>query len=195
MAICADEVAALLLAGGQSRRFGSNKAHAYVDGLPMINHVYNVLDACFPSILISTATPDIRFAMPAQHIADPYANTGPLGGIYAGMMHAQQPWLFVSAVDLPRITSAAVHQILNACHPDIDGVIATDGNHAQPLFGCYHTRLKTPLNQFLQAGERAVFRFIEAHAIQTTEMPAEVLTNVNYPDDLPSGGEKFQANG
>lgn len=186
MAISVDEASALLLAGGQSRRFGHNKALAHVDGQPMIKRVYDTLDVCFETVLISTAASDTQFDIPATHIADRYPNTGPLGGIYAGLAYTKHPWLFVSAVDLPFITPAAIHQILSACHPAIDGVIATDGNYPQPLFGCYHTRLATPLKQFLQTGGRAVFRFIEMHTIQTTAMPAKVLTNINYRDDLPS---------
>ncbi len=195
MAIRAEETTALILAGGQSRRFGENKARAQVAGQPMITRVFDVLDACFPTVLISTAIPGISFDLPVQHIPDLYPDTGPLGGIHAGFAHAVSPWLFVCAVDLPFITPEAVHQILTACSDAMDGAMATDNNRAQPLFGCYNTKLAAPIDQFLVAGGRSVFRFLETQNIKTVHVPADVLQNINYPEDLPNQSGKFEADG
>ncbi|MEM8484786.1 MAG: molybdenum cofactor guanylyltransferase [Bacteroidota bacterium] len=195
MGINAAQASALILAGGQSRRFGSNKAHARVHGKPMVNRVFDVLDACFKDVAISTADPSISFDVPAPHIPDVYPNTGPLSGLYSGFIRTTAPWLFVAAVDLPFITTQAVHLMLEACENTVDGVIATDGKKAQPLFGCYHSRITPALEAFLKQGERAVFSFIKTQNINTVQLPAAVLQNINRPADLPKHQANFKQTG
>ncbi len=195
MGIAADQVTALVLAGGQSRRFGSDKAHALIDGRPMAMRVFDMLNACFSTVLISTGHADRTFDIPAKHIADCIPDAGPLGGIHAGLNEIQSTdamQLFVAAVDLPFITTEAVQQLLQAADDTTDVVMGTDGMQPQPLFGCYHRKLLNPLHRFLANDDRAVRNFLKQLRTRTVLLPGDVLKNINHPADMPDSG-KFQA--
>lgn len=75
----------VVLAGGKATRFGSDKALAVLAGKPLIDHAVERLEGWCDDVVIAG-----REAGPAPCIPDwPTADMGPLGGIAAGLRHAQ----------------------------------------------------------------------------------------------------------
>ena len=52
------DIAAIVLAGGKSTRYGENKAFAELDGVRLIDRVVGVLSRVFRSVYIMTNTPE-----------------------------------------------------------------------------------------------------------------------------------------
>ena len=48
---------AAVLAGGESRRFGQDKARALLGGKPLVSHVFETLETLFEDVLIVTNQP------------------------------------------------------------------------------------------------------------------------------------------
>lgn len=75
-----------ILAGGQSRRFGSDKAMADLGGRPMIVRVAEAL-APFVDAIVVCGHPALPPGMAG--VADrPHAGLGPLGGLAGALQHA-----------------------------------------------------------------------------------------------------------
>ena len=72
------DMTGVILAGGKSSRFGSNKALAMVDSKPLLQHVADLMSNMFSQCLLVTNTPaEYEFlSLPMTH--DRYREMGPL---------------------------------------------------------------------------------------------------------------------
>jgi len=80
-----EPVAVYILAGGKSRRFGSDKARAQLHGEPLILHVRNSLEP-FARSFTAVADREDKYAdLGLRTIADHTPGLGPVGGLHAAL--------------------------------------------------------------------------------------------------------------
>lgn len=180
------EVAGLILAGGASRRFGTDKALHQIDGEAMIARVFRAMRDVAAPILISVADAARRYPVDAVHVVDRYPDGGPLAGIHAGLASLDVPWLLVCACDLPFVTSDVLRRMRSFASDDVEAVVAlqSDGQ-TQPLCAIYHRRLLPRVEAALARGNRGVRRFVESlSSVRLIDATDEPLRNINRPEDL-----------
>lgn len=183
------DVTGLVLAGGRSRRFGRDKAHYHVEGRPMVDRVAATLAEVASTVLVSVRTPGEEAEWPGRLVADRYPGAGPLAGLQAGLRAASTPWVLVVACDMPFVTPRGLRQLVAAIAPGVQAVVAEgQGGRRQPLCACYHRSLEPLASSMLDAGERAVHRFVTqvdpARGLRTVRLPDGALRNINRPGDL-----------
>ena len=135
----------MVLAGGQSRRFGSDKAFADVGGIPLIDRATYFLQSCCSQMVIVG-----REMGPAQCIPDwPEAHRGPLGGVAGAFKYAISEGyrsiltIPVDAVDLPKnlpeLLGEAPSAVANAptiahwpvgAFDTVRAILESDGKHS-----------------------------------------------------------------
>ncbi len=187
-------VSAVILAGGQSRRMGSNKAWLDVEGQPLIIRALSLVHGLgvkevFLSARSSTDYP--RLCCPI--LVDRHPSCGPLGGIERGLAAATSPFLLVLAVDLPHMTISFLRKLAGRCD-NTTGVVPRLTGRFEPLAAFYPKRCHTiadglirqsrhPAGDFARAcvGRRAV----RAYPVAPAE--AVCLVNWNSPYDLSAG--------
>ena len=179
----------LILAGGQSRRFGSNKALHPINGRPMIHWVYKALQPVCTTILISCQNATL-FDLDATFVADNYPNAGPLGGLEAGLRASTTPWTMVLPVDMPFIEPSLLIQLKQACtrksNAELEAVLVHDKFGIQPLVGCYHQSVYAAVKQQMENEDYAVRSFVKSLKHDVVELPDTELRNFNKLDDLSS---------
>ena len=103
----------VVLAGGQSRRFGSDKAMAIWQGKPLIEHVIDTLRPMVDDLVLVG-----RGHRGLMSIADrPAPGMGPLGGLDAALHHAaDHDFRRVLSVgcDTPLIPAELLHRLREA---------------------------------------------------------------------------------
>jgi molybdopterin-guanine dinucleotide biosynthesis protein A len=118
----------LILAGGRSSRFGSEKAAALLDGRPLLMHAYAALTPHCATVAVSAApgSEAERLAagvdLPVLHDA-PGHPRGPLAGVVAGLAWARgegADLLAIAPCDTPRMGAGAVGRLIGALGPDDD---------------------------------------------------------------------------
>ncbi len=182
------DLTGLLLAGGRSRRFGTDKALASVEGRAMIERVYDALAPLCTEVLVSVRDAGTTYSLPgpARFVADRVPNAGPLAGLAAGLAASETPWLLVVACDLPFLTTAALRSLVEARTDVVEAVVAvTPDGWNQPLCACYHRRVQPVAEEQLAAGKRALYAFLGRLTVCTVPLPDEPLRNVNARSDLP----------
>src|SRR5205809_5309599 len=105
---------ALLMAGGESRRMGRDKATLVVGGEPLWRRQVRTLrEAGFAEIMIARGEREPLGAGEPGLLTVPDAREGcgPLGGLVAGLEKATE-WLLVLAVDLPQLPAAYLRSIM-----------------------------------------------------------------------------------
>ena len=104
---------AIILAGGQSERFGKPKAFAKIHSQMFYKRIIEVLEATnmFNEIIIST-NEILAHEFDYDNIVIDHAKNkgkGPLAGIYSVMkQHTDETLFFVISVDTPMITQKAI---------------------------------------------------------------------------------------
>ena len=132
-----DDCTAIVLAGGESRRMGCDKATFQLDGQTLLNRVLAIVQPLFPRVLVSVRQPRPDIDWP--QIVDPHDAAGPLAGLYAGLAHAsaeRTPWIFAVATDMPFVKPALIEHLARR-RDNVQAVIPVVQGHPQALAGFY----------------------------------------------------------
>src|ERR1043165_8061611 len=124
----ATNLSAVLLAGGESRRMGRDKATLEIAGKPLWQHQITLLESLNPvEILISARTDHDWRPGTAIFVVDQPPSVGPLSGIAATLHTCRGSHLLVLAIDLPWMTSSYLHSLLDQLRPGC-GIVPTIGD-------------------------------------------------------------------
>lgn len=177
--IPAHEITGVILAGGKSRRMGTDKALLALNGKPFIQHVAEAFQSVFTDVVISANTTEYEFlGLPV--IGDVYTNCGPLGGIHAALGLVRTPHIFTAPCDVPFLHSTTFETLLQEAEPGVIAV-ASAGGQLHPLVGVYPAGCRSALETFLVAGGRRVSDFLATMGFRTVRRDgwAETLGNIN----------------
>jgi molybdopterin-guanine dinucleotide biosynthesis protein A len=117
----------IILAGGESRRMGTDKALLDINGRPMIEHVLAVFADLFEKTIIVTNTPDRYRMFGVELTSDVLDIRGPLTGIYSGLLRSCDEYNFVAACDMPFLNPRLIAYL---------GELAAGHDAVVPMFGC-----------------------------------------------------------
>ncbi len=182
-------LAAVVLAGGASRRMGRDKAtmpHPEA-AMTMVEHTVEVLRTrCQPVFVVAAPGQPIP-AVPAEVLRDDIRGVGPLLATGRGLRAAAQAGLdraFVSAVDMPYLSTDVIDELVAYDNADIDIVLPWDGRDHY-LAGIYRTRLAERIDTLVTAGERSMRALADTVLTQRVVLPqTRTLTNMNSAADL-----------
>lgn len=183
----------VLLAGGQSRRFGSNKALAEVDGCQLIEHPARLLAELFGHLLLVTNSPGLYEFLGWPTAPDLAPGGGPLAGIEAALSRAATPRIFVAGCDMPNLDRALISHLCRLA-PGFDAVIPMTAKGWEPLHGVYAQSALPTISAALALGSRklqTVLATLRVREVGEAEMLAVSATalrsfsNINRVSDLP----------
>ncbi len=178
-------VTGVVLAGGQSRRFGSDKALVLVDGRSLLLRVLDVVSSVTTPVFVSVAERERRYDVAAEHLVDRCPGAGPLAGLHAGLLAATTPWLLLCACDLPFITSELLRRLLLERSDDPDAVLARVDGEPQPVCALYHRRIIAAVEDRLEGKTHSMKGLVDRlPQVRFVDVPAAVLRNINRPSDL-----------
>ena len=185
-------VSGILLAGGKNRRMGANKAFLDVGGVRLIDRTLEIYKTLFDDIVIVTNDPlaYLEFSE-ATVVTDIYKGRGPLGGIYTGLFYAKNPLAFVSACDMPFLSTAFISFLLSQTgRHDIIVPVTADGY--QPLCALYSRHCLPSILRLLLLDKLKITGFykdmqvlsIGDDQISPFNPEGRLFRNINTPEDL-----------
>ncbi|HMF46044.1 MAG TPA: molybdenum cofactor guanylyltransferase [Candidatus Udaeobacter sp.] len=128
---------AVLLAGGESRRMGADKATFLFRGKPLCEVQLETLRRLRPrEIFVSARTDPLWRPADVQFIADITPSCGPLSGLAASLEKIHTAHLLALAIDMPFMTKNYLRSMCDAIEPG-RGVVAKIDNRAEPLAAVY----------------------------------------------------------
>jgi len=174
------QVQGFILAGGQSRRMGTDKSQLTLENQTFTERLQQTLLAITDSVTVMRAEQDV------------YPNWGALGGVHAAFAACTREWALVVACDLPFVTTELFAQ-LASLRTDHEAVVPLqpDGR-PQPLAALY--RIDPCLSwatRLIESGRRRPLDLLQL--VNTRWVPFSELTNlaqaerffdnINTPDD------------
>ena len=133
------ELTGVVLAGGKSRRFGSNKALADWNGIALVEAVTKSLLRILPKVMVVTKEKESLEFMESgsvQIVQDLFHEDHPLGGLYTGLKRLDTRHAFVCACDMPFVQPKLIEALWEA-RADYDAVIPVWQGKRQTLCGVY----------------------------------------------------------
>ena len=180
-------VLGVILAGGQSSRFGSDKAEAKLGNKRLIQHVAENLAPQVERVIIAGGPP--REGL--QQIPDlPVPGLGPLGGLNAALHAAANSgfdWVLTAPCDAARLPADLLTRLW-AGRQDKSAAYAHAAGRDHPTFGLWSSRLAASLEAWLTASEtdrdRAIRHWAAPVAAAPVSFPDTAFANINTPEDL-----------
>lgn len=187
-------LAAIVLAGGQSRRMGQPKAWLPIEGEAFLQRIVRTLGEVAGELVVVAAGGQELPALPAAApvVRDSIAGAGPLVGLETGWcaLRTQPTRVFVCGCDTPFLKPEFVFAVARACGDREAAVPVTNGIR-HPLAACYASDLLPRLSAVISAGERRLQAFLEqlsvyelhADEFSTVDPGLQSLININTPED------------
>ena len=183
------QLQAFILAGGQSRRMGSDKSQLRIENETFVERIA----ACLSQVTDSVTLVNPHHEHPGfRSIVDQYPGWGALGGLHAALAAGQSEWAIVVACDLPFVT-AGLFNYLASQRENHDTVVPLqpDGR-PQPLAALYRIDpCRQRAAELIESGKRRPLDLLEL--VNTRWVPFTELTNldqaekffvnINTPDD------------
>lgn len=189
----ANSVAALVLAGGNSSRMGTDKALIHWQGMPLLERVCQVALQSCSTVRVLTPWPErYQHVLPesCQILVETTPGQGPLVALEQGFRQISTPWLLLLACDLPILSPTILQRWINMLPgDDIKAVVPYNTGRWEPLCGFYHRRSHPSLQSFIEQGGRSCQHWLSTFTPQKLTLDASakaMLWNCNSPKDLKS---------
>lgn len=176
-----------ILAGGRSRRFGSDKARALLRKRPLILHVADAAAAVASRV---TAVADVagKYRDLGLHtISDRLGGLGPLAGLHAALhdLRPGEEWLLLCPCDAPGLRPEWPARLLPG-DDDRHEVIAFREERLQPFPAVYSIRCLPEVERRLQHNDRSLHGLLEAVRVREVPWPehSRRTWQVNTPREL-----------
>lgn len=181
---------AFILAGGASRRMGTDKSQLLIERQTFTERIAETLSAVADSVTLVGGLGSNLPRLP--RVADVYPQWGALGGIHAALTACKSDWAIVVACDLPFVT-AELFSFLASFSLDHDAVvpIQQDGR-PQPLAALYRvdpclqratqlieTRRRRPLDLL----DAVNTRWVKFDELTNLDQAERFFVNINTPSD------------
>jgi molybdopterin-guanine dinucleotide biosynthesis protein A len=141
-------------------------------------------------VLLSVAETERLAELSVARVTDVYPGLGPMAGLHAGLLAAQDEGVFLLAADLPLATAGAALRLISLSGGADAIVIRREDGKLEPLFGYYRKTLLAELARSLENGEQKMTDFlhrVDARFIAPSELgdawTTDLLVNVNRPED------------
>ncbi len=183
----------IVLAGGKSLRFGSDKALAVINGERLIEKPVKLLRGLgLETVVIANHTRDYSF-LSCRIENDLIPDRGPLGGLHTAVSLFPHASLLVLPCDMPFLTQSALKQLIQAHKPGHATLFELSNKMLQPFPGIYPSSSLRHIVDLLREGNLSMRAFLKTIASITIVPPPDdtaMLSNVNSQKDM---GEKFSS--
>jgi len=192
------DIEAFILAGGASRRMGTDKSQLLLGNDPLIGRIENTLASVASSVrIVGSPRSDIH-----NVVVDVYPQWGALGGIHGALAACRSKWAIVLACDLPFITSELLQHLISLRN-NHDAVVPIQADdHPQPLCALYSVEpCLTLAEELIKAGHRRPLDLLEVvntrwvvfSELAHLNRAENFFVNINTPEDYYEATQKASA--
>jgi len=196
----------IILAGGQSRRMGIDKAFIEFQGRTLIECVIGALRVACDDVLIVANDREVYGSMGADVVPDSVPDFGPLAGLHAGLTAMRSDLGVVVAVDMPFLNPSLLRALIDAADgwdaviPALSGGVSAEAIQRRrakdldlhPLHAVYRRVCLPSIQRAIDRDDRRLnaffsdvrLRYFSADEMRRYDPNLRSLMNINDPDEL-----------
>lgn len=185
--VTSTRVAAVVLAGGRSRRFGTDKLAAEVSGRPLLDSALTTALAAADAGVVVVGPVERELPPGIVVTREEPAYAGPFAAVSAGLELVDADVVLVLAGDLldPSAAAPALLAELDAApHADVAVVVDAEGRR-QPLLSAFRVPALRGCVAGVDTTGRAAGELLDGMHVLEVRDPAAWSRDVDTPDDLP----------
>ncbi len=172
----AADVSYVILTGGRSSRFGTDKAKAEINSVSLLDRLLDSL-------------PEVSSVPSVPVVIGPETQGGPAAAVDAGIAAISTRWVAVVAVDMPFAPPVIAYLVQLALEVKADGLIPIDaGGKAQWLCALYQVApLRAALAAFGSVAGAPLHKVLAPLNLHRVQLPGELarlLIDIDTPADL-----------
>ena len=184
-------VTGIIIAGGQSRRLGKDKALLSIQGQPLLNRISDRVTAVCEELIV-VGPPERQQLLPeALVVQDIHPNAGPIAGLQVGLRNASHLWSIVVACDMPFLNPNLL-QYLISLGDGYDIVLPRYGGYTHQLCAAYSKNCLAHIESQIAEGDYKIDRFFSDVRVRYVDEPdlqqydpgLQTFLNVNTPEAL-----------
>jgi molybdopterin-guanine dinucleotide biosynthesis protein A len=191
------EASAIVLAGGRSQRFGSDKMGVDLGGAPLLHHALRAVATSCDEVVVVLASGGSAPSLPVdigrrvRVVRDASDHPGPLVALITGVRAATNTRALIVAGDMPTLQPAVLSRLLGWVHGD-GACLLVEGERQVLPIALDREACVAEGDRLVAAGERSLRTLIarlELERIEESEWRAldptgASLRDVDRPDDL-----------
>jgi molybdopterin-guanine dinucleotide biosynthesis protein A len=184
------DVCAVVLCGGEGRRFGGDKTAADLGGIPVLDALLTTLPPEWAVRCVGPERPTRRDGV--TWVREDPPGGGPVAGVAAGVAGTRASVTVLLGGDMPYAAPAAARLASHLwSSPDTDAVVGVDGHgHVQPLLAAYRTEaLRAALPPAPEG--TPLKRLLDSLRIVVDPVPAQASLDVDTPEDLEAARHRL----
>lgn len=173
----------LIVCGGKSSRFGTDKSLLNYHGIPQREYLFNLLSEFCDEVFFSVNESQAKdFDSTYNLIVDEaeYKDIGPMSALLSAWKKFPEVSLFVTGCDYPFINESALRTILSNRKKNATCLMHNESKIYEPLLTIYESSLYKIVQDNFYNGNFSLSRILSAENVSAT-LPASdlILTNVN----------------
>lgn len=180
------EITAIILAGGQSKRMGTDKGLLKLNGKPFIKHICEALQPIVGSDIIISSSNKEYDGLGYTRVEDIIENKGPVGGLYSALKSSKTKLNLVLSVDVPLVSSELLEWVIEN-HDETFMVTQTAvGDKTSPLVAVYDRSMRIVCGEHMAGNQLKLQKMVEDVKHQTIVIPEEwgnQVQNINTQEE------------
>lgn len=193
-----NNIGALILAGGKSRRMnGNNKAFLAYENKNFLEVIREELES-FENVYLSVDDKEKYKNLDYELIEDEYKDIGPISGLYSCLKNAKENYIFVTACDMPKIKKEFISFLCNNINENYDAVVIKDNkDKIYPIGAVYSKKIVPVIKEHIDKKDyklQNLVKDINANIISLNEsmFNEDVLSNINNPIEYEKLKSEFK---
>ncbi len=176
----------IVLSGGTSKRFGTDKSQALLAGVTLLNHVLAGLPETAKIFLVGPTPLNPLRSITSLREEPPFS--GPVSAIATALKHISTDLVGVIATDMP-LAPPILLSLVGQLKKNIDAVIPVDENERiQPLCAMYRTAaLRNAIAALGSPANRSMIELLKTLSVKTVrpqEISSHLLQDVDTQEDM-----------
>ncbi len=181
------DITGIILAGGKSSRMGADKGFLVLGKSLFIEHVIDALVPLVSNIIIVSDNSDYdEFGY--KRVKDIVKNSGPVAGIYSGLMATNTEYNLILSCDIPLINSEMLQKLIENTEENVDVTQVISEGKTMPLVAIYKTSALSVFKELLlKKGEkrlRYVVNQLKTKTMEIEDSMNKYVENINTIDQL-----------
>jgi len=183
-------ISGFILAGGKSRRMGTDKALLLFDGKPLLLHMISLVEPFCDNTAISGQNSDYS-TFGLEMVPDLYSDCGPIAGVFSALTYSVSDWNLLVSVDVPFVNEELFLFLISNVG-EYDCIIPTNSSGFEPLIGLYNRRTLPVIEEMIKSGDYRLTnllsklntRYVDCNHL--IEKYPRLFMNINRMEDYQS---------
>jgi molybdopterin-guanine dinucleotide biosynthesis protein A len=183
----------VILAGGKNSRLPGKKKTFYRVGEDMmLTRIHTLFSKLFKEVIIVVNDPKDFAGWDMMVVTDIIPSRCALAGLHAGLFYASNPWIYVTACDVPFINEKVIRHLVEQREPGTEVIIPRTKDGLEPLAAAYsrecipmiETNLENKIFMVQKFFRKKKVQELSVQDLKKLDPTMRFMFNVNTPEDL-----------